>query len=385
LFFLIIFAKGRQNSFKLINEINITVAFASVLFALGLLFYNLFYNEEAPVYRRVLRLMAFAYGFFGLVGAQNLWSQTSPNTDDILMFQTATLIISMSQAFLFTYALILLIHPAYVTRKRVVCEIVLIVAASAIFVTACFILPTDWIQTSLYLFILFYVSLLIKYTRIFIIIYRNCLQRMDNFFSGVEAKHLRWVIISFYAALSIGLLGLAASLFPAVYFGAVQFVIVCKVLYLLFYLYFAIRIINHGFVYKKLEAALSDSESQTEPQKEETNEQHSSFDKNLETNLKVWLSEKHFLQSGVTVEDVARQIGTNRNYLSEHINSNKGKNFRQWISELRIEEAKRLLREYPEMTINDIAFMVGFVNKSHFGKTFLAFTNFTPKNWRVSF
>ncbi|MCL2042481.1 MAG: AraC family transcriptional regulator [Bacteroidales bacterium] len=355
-----------------------TIALASVLFSFGLLFYSLCRNAETPVYKTALRMMTFAYCFFGLVNVLEMWSRSSyPNNDDVLLFQAVTLIIAVSQAFLFTYTLILLIHTAYVTRKRVVCELVVLSTLSAALVVIYYILSATWIKLSVYIFILFYICLLIRYTRLFVITYRNCLQKMDNFFSGREADNLRWVKFSFYAALSIGLLALTASLAPTIHVG-----IFGSVIYLLFYLYFAIRMIKYGFFYKKIESALTDDDIQTEPSGDDKKTLPASIVENMERKLNIWLGEKQFLQSGITIEDVAAYIGTNRRYLSEHINSVKGKTFRQWISELRIEEAKNLMRQRPDMTLNDIALQVGYVDKSNLIRQFSRQTNLSPTQWK---
>ena len=186
----------------------LTIALASVLFAFGLLFYSLCRNAETPVYKTALRMMTFAYCFFGLVNVLEMWSRSAfPNdNDDVMLFQTVTLVVAVSQAFLFTYTLILLIRAAFVTRKRVVRELVALLTVSAALVAVYFVLPAAWVKLSVHTFILFYICLLIRYTRLFVITYRDCLRKMDNFFSGREADNLRWVKFSFYAALSIGLL-----------------------------------------------------------------------------------------------------------------------------------------------------------------------------------
>jgi len=357
----------------------ITIALATALLVLGLLFYSMSRSVEAPVFRTALRIMVITYCFFGLVNLLELCSRTfMPDADDMLLFQTVTLVVAVSQAFLFTYTLILLIHAAYVTRKRIIRELVPIVILSIVLEMAYFTLPAAWAEIAVYLFTLFYIYLLIKYTRLFVITRRDCLRKMDNFFSGQEAEHLNWVKFSFYAALSIGALALIASLFPAILVG-----IVCSIVYLLFYLYFAFQLINHGFVYKRLEEALSENDDiPAIEQEDDQNVLLPSIAKPFEAALKAWLDEKRFLQSGITIEEVASQIGTNRSYLSEHINSGTGKNFRQWMNELRIEEAQKLLRQNPEMSVNEIAFAVGFVNNSHFGRQFRLFTATTPNEWR---
>ncbi|MCL2727952.1 MAG: helix-turn-helix domain-containing protein [Bacteroidales bacterium] len=363
----------------MINQLyyNLTLSLVSALLVLGVLFRTLCSSIESPVFKTALRMMTFTYCIFGLVKLLELWSRSAiPDADNVLLFRIVTLIVAVFQAFLFTYTLILLIHAAYLTRKRMINELIPIVVLSVAFVVAFFILPAAYLRKAVHLFTIFYIFLLVKYSRLFIVTYRLCLQKMNNYFSGQEVQELRWVKFSFFAALSIGVLALASSLIPMIHIG-----VACKVVYLLFYLYFAIRFINYGFVYKKMEAALSDNN--IVPQHQQNTQQGNGINI-LEAKLKKWIDQQRFLQPGITIEGVALEIGTNRNYLSEHINAIKGKNFRQWINELRIAEAKILLKQHPEMNLNDIASKVGFVNKSHFGRIFLAITNSTPQEWRVT-
>ncbi len=360
------------------NEILIIhIALAAVLFAFGALFYNLSRNSEMRVYKTALQVMAFAYCFSGMVNVLDIYSRSLSGTDDdVLILQIATLIVAVSQVFLFSYTLIFLIHSAYVTRKRLLREFIPILAMSAALIAAFLILPAARVKIAVYLFILFYVWLLIKYSRLFIITYRECRRKLDNFFSGPEAEYLRWINFSFYAALSIALLALTASLFPDIRFDAV-----CSAIYLVFYLYFAYRIINYGFVFKKMKNALS-NDVQVEQSKETSNTQQTLTGKNIERNLERWIEEKRFLQSGIVIDELANQIGTNRSYLSEYINSTREKIFRQWINELRIDYAKSLLDENPELELWRIAEQTGYADKSYFSKCFKKITGKTPTEYR---
>ena len=363
----------------MINEIYtaLTTALATALLVLGILFYSLSLNAENRVFKIVLRLMTFTYCFFGLVNILELWGRVDlSENDDILFFQAVTLVVAVSQAFLFAHTLILLIHAAYITRKRMVREVAFLFTFSTVFVVACLILPDVWKKVGVWMFILFYVYLLIKYTRIFVSTYRMCLQKMDNFFSGSEAEHLRWVSFSFFAALSIGVLALLASLFPNLLVGTL-----CSAIYFCFYLYFACRLINYDRFYRKIEEVLSDETILPELQNEDKTTTIL-ISKPFETNLKIWLDKKYFLQPGVTIESVALQVGTNRSYFSEYINSVKGKTFRQWINELRIDEAKKLMIENPKMTLNELALQVGYSDKSHFIRQFSKLTGIFPKEYK---
>jgi AraC-like DNA-binding protein len=247
-------------------------------------------------------------------------------------------------------------------------------------------LPVKWVKASVWLFTLFYLYLLIKYTRLFVVTYRTAIRKLDNYFSGQEAEHLRWINFSFYAALCIGLLALTISLFPTLHLG-----IAGMVIYMLFYLWFAVRIINFGFVYKDLEEVLSEDVPQEQKevlpedacleQKDKT-ALHSTHADTIEKCLEKWLDEKRFLQPGITIDDVSQYIGTNRYYISEHINATKGMTFRRWIIELRLIEAQELMRKHPEMTLNEIATQLGYADKGSLIRQFIKHTGLSPTAWK---
>jgi YesN/AraC family two-component response regulator len=102
----------------------------------------------------------------------------------------------------------------------------------------------------------------------------------------------------------------------------------------------------------------------------------------LETSLIKWLDEQRFLQAGITIIDLAIYCGTNRSYISEHINSTQGKNFRQWINELRINYAKRLLNQNPQIELWQITEQTGYTDSKYFSTLFKKLTGKTPSEYR---
>lgn len=118
----------------------------------------------------------------------------------------------------------------------------------------------------------------------------------------------------------------------------------------------------------------------TSPKKQYTPEKLSFQD--LEAAIEEWLKQKKYLQPGITIEQMAFQLSTNRTYLSGYINNTKQQTFRTWINGLRIEEAKQLLLEQPTLMVSEIGKRVGFTDKSNFGRQFSKLTSFTPQAWR---
>ena len=99
--------------------------------------------------------------------------------------------------------------------------------------------------------------------------------------------------------------------------------------------------------------------------------------------LSRWIENKGFLQAELTIEELARQLGTNRTYLSTFINSHYGVPFRQWIASLRIAEAKKMLCD-TNLREQDIAEAIGFATVQSFIRNFTQMENMSPSAYRKS-
>jgi len=98
--------------------------------------------------------------------------------------------------------------------------------------------------------------------------------------------------------------------------------------------------------------------------------------------LEAWLeSDKPYCNPDFQLMDLRQVLTLNRSYLSRFINAEYGCSFYQWINGLRIEEAKRLMREQPELKLQDIADRCGFASRQVFARAFLRETGFTPSEW----
>jgi len=95
-------------------------------------------------------------------------------------------------------------------------------------------------------------------------------------------------------------------------------------------------------------------------------------------------SEKIFQNPKLSVYDFADKLNTNKTYISVSINNILKKNFRQFINEYRINEAKRLLTDpaFDHLSIDGIGQTVGFVSKSTFNLAFKKFTNEKPSDYK---
>ena len=116
-----------------------------------------------------------------------------------------------------------------------------------------------------------------------------------------------------------------------------------------------------------------------EEEKEETNPAYAAYRATLEA----WLAkEKPYLNPDFQLMDLRQVLPLNRTYLSQLINAQYGCSFYQWVNDLRIKEAKRLMTEQPEMTIEEVSKQCGFSYRRNFSRTFVEITGMTPSEWR---
>lgn len=83
----------------------------------------------------------------------------------------------------------------------------------------------------------------------------------------------------------------------------------------------------------------------------------------------------------ISLDEVAEQAFMSKEAFCRFFKLRTRKTFTQYLQQLRITEAKKLLIE-TDLGISQISFQVGFQTLSHFNKTFKSLTNQTPKSWR---
>ena len=83
----------------------------------------------------------------------------------------------------------------------------------------------------------------------------------------------------------------------------------------------------------------------------------------------------------ITLNMLAEQFYLHPNYLSRLFKEKTGKNFVEYMTEIRMEQVKKLL-ENPENRIADISIMVGYDNTRYFNKVFKQSVGMTPSEYR---
>lgn len=101
-------------------------------------------------------------------------------------------------------------------------------------------------------------------------------------------------------------------------------------------------------------------------------------------NLKKFEKNKSYLNTECTLNHVAKKINTNTWYLSNVINKHKGKTFKAYITELRLNEALIQLKNERKLhvfTIKAIALEFGFKRQETFSKAFRVRTGMYPSTY----
>lgn len=102
----------------------------------------------------------------------------------------------------------------------------------------------------------------------------------------------------------------------------------------------------------------------------------------LRKKLEDWMeTEKPFTNPDFQLIDLGRVLAMNRTYLSQFIHSEYNCTFYQFVNRYRVEEAKRLKRDNPDMKIQDISELCGFSSPTVFSRTFASYEGMTPREW----
>ncbi|AZB28133.1 helix-turn-helix domain-containing protein [Chryseobacterium balustinum] len=100
--------------------------------------------------------------------------------------------------------------------------------------------------------------------------------------------------------------------------------------------------------------------------------------------LKEWELSTNFLSKNMSISILSAQTEINTKYLSEVINSNKGKNFNGYINELRINHIAGLLKNDPAFLNYKVSYLAeysGFSSHGAFTNVFKSITGMSPNHY----
>lgn len=91
-----------------------------------------------------------------------------------------------------------------------------------------------------------------------------------------------------------------------------------------------------------------------------------------------------YLDSTFNINKLAKQLNTNTSYLSSIVNERKGKTYKQYITELRMNYLLNLINKeskYRKYTVEALGNKIGYTNASSFSRSFKNFTGLSPSEY----
>lgn len=367
----------------------------------GLLFLTQFNENKVALksFRIAKRTMAIAFFCVAIGNILELIGHTeatvNSSDDDFILTQILTLSVSTVQAFVHTLVCILLLDPKsikLITVKHQMVAVILYVLAT---IASYIFLPKSVIKFSIHILNAVYCGVLVYFTVFFARRYHAFRKVMDNFYSDSTVARMCWIVIAFYCSLGIGILSLITTQYSSLVLN-----FIFGISLLCFYTFFGIKLLNYPWQFRVIEKPIIIEKSTTDTPIAETFEDiQSSLALDIKTNsisyestprinskasIGEWIEEKHFLKSGITIDDLAGYLGTNSTYISSYFNTYKGITFRQWVNYLRIEEAKRIITNTPKTTMTELATRLGYNDTRTFYRQFKAIEGVQPSIWKAN-
>lgn len=104
----------------------------------------------------------------------------------------------------------------------------------------------------------------------------------------------------------------------------------------------------------------------------------------LDSFQKEVIKKKMFLKPGLSLQEVADVLGTNKTYVSKLVNNAYSMGFPELLNILRIDYAEQYLQSHQDAKQTEMAQACGFISASSFNSIFKKITGQTPKLWIAS-
>lgn len=300
----------------------------------------------------------------------------------------SSILMNMSTYFLcyslFSSALIMLLDRFYITKRRVWTHIILWIIFSTFSGVVLFLLPSGIMQKiSLFALAVWLIAFGVVLARRVIVAYRRAIRIFNETQADDIGAYIEWLSIFTYWAVIFGVGCGLLTFLPD------RYVYIWVLSSIPFYCYLFHCYQNYLLFYEQVENAfeqdiqseeelLTNSGIEPEMVSEEVPESYTEFIEKVDN----WIKTDGYVQQGLTIKELSKILHTNRTYLSAYIKTTYKMTFREWITGLRLEYAKNILKEHPEINIQKLAESSGFLSRSNFIKSFTEKEGCTPAKWK---
>ena len=302
----------------------------------------------------------------------------------------SSILMNMSTYFLcyslFSSALIMLLDRFYITKRRVWTHIILWIIFSTFSGVVLFLLPSGIMQKiSLFALAVWLIAFGVVLARRVIVAYRRAIRIFNETQADDIGAYIEWLSIFTYWAVIFGVGCGLLTFLPD------RYVYIWVLSSIPFYCYLFHCYQNYLLFYEQVENAfeqdiqseeelLTNSGIEPEMVSEEVPESYTEFIEKVDN----WIKTDGYVQQGLTIKELSKILYTNRTYLSAYIKTTYKMTFREWITSLRLEYAKNILKEHPEINMQKLAESSGFLSQSNFIKLFSEKEGCTPAKWKKS-
>lgn len=306
------------------------------------------------------------------------------NADSAILMNMSTYFLCYS---LFSSALIMLLDRFYITKRRVWTHIILWIIFSTLSGVVLFLLPSGIMQKiSLFALAAWLIVFGVVLAHRVIIAYRRAIRIFNETQADDIGAYIEWLSIFTYWALIFGVGCGLLTFLPD------EYVFIWILSSIPFYSYLFYSYLNYLLFYEQVENAFEQdiqseeellTNSETEHEIVSEKEVPRSYTEFIER-VDNWIKTDGYVQQGLTIKELSEILYTNRTYLSAYIKTTYKMTFREWITSLRLEYAKNILKEHPEINIQKLAESSGFLSQSNFIKLFSEKEGCTPAKWKKS-
>ena len=287
--------------------------------------------------------------------------------------------------YLFSSAMITLLDRFYITRKRSWTHIILWMIFSSLSGVVLLLLPGGAVQNIALLALATWLVIYgLMLARRVIVAYRRAVRIFDDTHADDIGAYIEWLSIFTYWALIFGVGCGLLTFLPD------EYVYIWILSSIPFYSYLFYSYQNYLLFYEQVENAFEQdiqseeellTDTETEPEIVPEQEVPMSYIEIIEK-VDNWIKTDGYVQQGLTIKGLSEILHTNRTYLSAYIKTAYKMTFREWITALRLEYAKNILKEHPEINIQKLAESSGFLSRSNFIKSFTEKEGCTPAKWK---
>lgn len=225
--------------------------------------------------------------------------------------------------------------------------------------------------------------------------YLRSVQKLEQYYDEEENNKMKWIRFCYIMMMLTQMFVLVYMLLPR------GFMKIYTLWYVLFMVYFSANFISFlgsnkllldAFAYKTLSGQeimerierrkrMKKGAKEAQPLDSQITEQELN---RIEHALDKWVKEKRYREYDKTREQIAKELNTSKEMLHLFFVTRMSVDFKTWRTRLRIEEAKLLLLENQEISINIVAELSGFSDRSNFHRQFTKIVGCSPKQWRES-